>query len=646
MSGSVETAPYVLGQDGGGPSETLPRLRAELLPGARRGGAEARRGVGAARAACSRPAAAPDAAILPLFGEPFMPNHVDPRYLETQERLVAHLRPGPPVRHPGRCRRLDEGHASRAPSPPAPLPRGRERRAAARLRCAWPHGGRSLCYSLSPWERSAGSTVPSPRRNSLPLADGRGRVSFDASPLPLGDGPRGRRGARPRPLASPSRRHVAAPILLGLRRSRGRDDGWAGGARWEMARALARAGLPVVLAAPNADPPTGEGFRVVSCHGTARSASCPGPPGKRGRLVQGFLLQRRRRLRALGKPLVVDLYDPSSSRIWRSSPATACPSARRSTASTWPCSNDQLQAGDFFLCASERQRDYWLGMLAANNRLNPATYDADPTLRALIDVVPYGLPPDPPRTSGPALKGVQPGIAATDRVILWNGGLWDWFDPLTLVRAMARVAAERPDVRLVFLGTRHPNTALPPMAMPDRTRELAVALGLAERHVFFRDWVPYAERAAYLLEADLAVSLHPDSVETRYAFRSRLLDCFWTGLPLVCTCGDALADLVEREGLGRVVPPGDEAVGGGRAPGPARRAGSTCHPRAPLRPRRRRIDLGSGSGAARRLLPRPPSRPRPRRHNPARATGRPPPPARPPHRWPWSRRPRRRGASP
>src|SRR5262249_15612894 len=82
---------------------------------------------------------------------------------------------------------------------------------------------------------------------------------------------------------------------------------------------------------------------------------------------------------------------------------------------------------------------------------------------------------------------------------------------------------------------------------------------LAEHNVFFRDWVPYAERASYLLEADVGVSLHPDSVETRFAFRSRLLDCLWAGLPLVCTRGDARAELLEREGLGRVVAPEDEA---------------------------------------------------------------------------------------
>src|SRR5262249_9953589 len=197
--------------------------------------------------------------------------------------------------------------------------------------------------------------------------------------------------------------------------------------------------------------------------------------------------------------------------------------------------------------------------VAANNRLNPRTYDADRTLRDLIDVVPYGLPPEPPRATGPAFKGVQPGVAPTDLLILWGGGLWDWFDPLTLVRAMAQVAKARPEARLLFIGTRQPSAALAEMAMPRRTQELARALGLAEHNVFFCDWVPYAERASYLLEADVGVSLHPDSVETRFAFRSRLLDCLWAGLPLVCTRGDALAELVEREGLGRVVAPEDEA---------------------------------------------------------------------------------------
>ena len=44
------------------------------------------------------------------------------------------------------------------------------------------------------------------------------------------------------------------------------------------------------------------------------------------------------------------------------------------------------------------------------------------------------------------------------------------------------------------------------------------------------------------------------------SFRTRILDYFWAGLPVVCTGGDVLADLVAADDLGIVVDPGD--VGG------------------------------------------------------------------------------------
>ena len=69
--------------------------------------------------------------------------------------------------------------------------------------------------------------------------------------------------------------------------------------------------------------------------------------------------------------------------------------------------HEQYRVGDFFLCASERQRDWWLGLLEANGRINPATYQADPSLRSLIDVVAYGLPntapSQPRRVAGAAM---------------------------------------------------------------------------------------------------------------------------------------------------------------------------------------------------------------------------------------------------
>jgi hypothetical protein len=95
------------------------------------------------------------------------------------------------------------------------------------------------------------------------------------------------------------------------------------------------------------------------------------------------------------------------------------------------------------------------------------------------------------------------------------------------------------------------------MPMRQRAVELARELGLQDRCVSFGDWVDYADWPNYLLEADVGVSLHFDTLETRLAFRSRVLDYVWAGLPMVVTRGDATSELVSRYRLGRVVDYGD-----------------------------------------------------------------------------------------
>ena len=209
-----------------------------------------------------------------------------------------------------------------------------------------------------------------------------------------------------------------------------------------------------------------------------------------------------------------------------------------------------LATGDAFICASERQRDYYLGVLAAIGRLDRARFAHDPDLRDFVDVVPFGLPADDPPTDVARIDGVVPG----DHVLLWAGGIWNWLDPLTPIRAVARM--QRPDVKLVFLGRKHPD--LSSMAMAERAETLARELGVLGETVLFHDgWIPYRERGRYLRAASAGVSAHFNSVETRFAFRTRLLDYFWAGLPTVTTEGDVLAELVEQEELGQTVPPGD-----------------------------------------------------------------------------------------
>jgi glycosyltransferase involved in cell wall biosynthesis len=320
---------------------------------------------------------------------------------------------------------------------------------------------------------------------------------------------------------------------------------------WELAQVLAQH-FPVILAAPGTVDLPGADSELYS-YSMEDPQSLNAALDRAAVVVLcGDVLERFPALQDSRVPVVVDGYDPHTLEtlaLFAGSPEQGALHLARERILQLQC-----RAGDFFLCASERQRDWWLGLLEAAGRINVHTYGQDPSLRRLVDTVPFGLPSSTLDHWEQVLKGVWPGIEPYDRVILWGGGLWQWLDPMTAIRAMARVREQRPDVKMVFPGTRHPNReAIPEMPVVRQAKELAEQLGLANRCVFFGDWVPYGEWPDYLYESDVAISLHLDTVETRLAFRSRVLDYIWAGLPMVVTRGDATSELVEAYGLGEIV---------------------------------------------------------------------------------------------
>lgn len=271
---------------------------------------------------------------------------------------------------------------------------------------------------------------------------------------------------------------------------------------------------------------------------------------------QGYALTKVQQLRNSTKVMVADAYDPIQLEVLELSKTTKEPGRTDAIEMAAKVLNDQLRRADFVLCASEKQRDLWLGTLASLGRVSAANYDADPTLHRLIDVVPFGLPADAPRATRSAIRGVVPNIHEGDRVVIWGGGLYNWFDPITLIEAINLLKNAIPTIRLFFMGGRHPNPLTPEMRTAADAHRLSESLGLTGIHVFFNEgWVDYERRQEYLLDADVGVSLHLDHIETAFSFRTRILDYIWAGLPIVATSGDAFADMIEREGLGIVVPP-------------------------------------------------------------------------------------------
>jgi len=218
---------------------------------------------------------------------------------------------------------------------------------------------------------------------------------------------------------------------------------------------------------------------------------------------------------------------------------------------------DILKVGDFFICANEHQRNFWLGMLMALGRIDINRYRDEDKLKNLIDIVPFGIPSQPPSHTKTVLKGVYPHIKPEDKIIIWAGGVYDWLDPLTSIKAMHKIVATRPEVKLFFMGTKNPHRVLPKMRVCQEAIRLSKELGLYDNNVFFNGWVEYNERQNYLLEANIGITTHHKNMESYFSSRTRILDYIWANLPIIISEGDGFSGIVERYNLGLVVKDSD-----------------------------------------------------------------------------------------
>ena len=273
-------------------------------------------------------------------------------------------------------------------------------------------------------------------------------------------------------------------------------------------------------------------------------------------LFQGYALEQFKTLRESSKIVVADIYDPLQLEVLEQGRSLPNATWEVKVAEARRVMNQQLIFADYLLCSSERQKLFYIGQLAALGRLNPQNYGADSSLSQMIEVVPFGLDAVPPKMSRDAIREHASRIGPDDKILIWGGGIYEWFDPKTLIRAVANLSSSGKHVCLYFLGTKHPR--LEPMGIVAESIALAEELGVLDQSVFFNEnWVDYRERADYLLGANAGVSTHFSSLETTLSFRTRILDYLWAGLPMIVTEGDVFSELVKKEEMGQVVKEGD-----------------------------------------------------------------------------------------
>jgi glycosyltransferase involved in cell wall biosynthesis len=212
-----------------------------------------------------------------------------------------------------------------------------------------------------------------------------------------------------------------------------------------------------------------------------------------------------------------------------------------------------FHAADLFLCATEEQRLWLLGILSAWGRLTPQTYSSE-----LILVVPTGVPGEPLPSQGTPLfrDRIVPRDAS---IVLWPGGVFNHYRPDVVLRALPAMIAACPNVRLVFVGAQ--NAAFAPNN--DRLQRLhstATAMNRGEARIFFEPGLPYSERYRMYADADVAVCFFDQSLETELSFRTRLVDILWGGNPVVTNTGGGLARLIDETESGIAVDNLEEPV--------------------------------------------------------------------------------------
>ena len=315
----------------------------------------------------------------------------------------------------------------------------------------------------------------------------------------------------------------------------------------ELARRLPAHGVAVVLVSP-AEPAetvalgglTGvEVRRFERGRLAALLADCDGAVAQ-GQLANDLVLEMP------DLPVAIDFYDPWLIENFAYL-ATLGLDPYRNDHATWVL---QMSRGDFFLCSSEEQKSFYLGFLAAIGRVNPERIAGDPDLGTLVAPVPFGVPDELP----PHRPVLPPRKTGESRLLF--GGLYDWYDPWTLLDALA--VLERPGWTLLLI--RNPNPESTPQRLFAEVEARCRSLGWWGSRVQALDWVPAERRYDLLRDVDLLVAPHKPSLETRLSLRTRFLDALAAGCPVVTSEGGAMSRLLAEHRAGWVAPPGDAAA--------------------------------------------------------------------------------------
>lgn len=185
-----------------------------------------------------------------------------------------------------------------------------------------------------------------------------------------------------------------------------------------------------------------------------------------------------------------------------------------------------IRAGDFFIVANTRQKEYWLKVAKALKA---------PIEQSKIFVLPTGAP------KPPAIK------RKTSNVILWFGGIYPWLDPTPLIESFSKIASGKQEWKLRILGGFHPNTGY-----EGRFKKIVSQAKnkIKPRQLQIIPWQNSKDMLIFLNDVNFAVHLPRETREDFCSHRVRLLTLLNSGVPIITTGNDIISNLLNTQKAG------------------------------------------------------------------------------------------------
>jgi hypothetical protein len=212
----------------------------------------------------------------------------------------------------------------------------------------------------------------------------------------------------------------------------------------------------------------------------------------------------------------------------------------------------QLYLSDYIIVGSQSEFLIMMGALTTLGRINHKTFPNDKQLSSLIGRIPVGhskkynekslskfSPEDNPREKNKQIK------------LIWNGGLWDLYQPNELLKALKDLNQGQQRFYLdlmYFYKNQETKAVLKMMDFVKKEFPHNKTINFNQKPIFFSD------RAKHLLNSDfIIVNAQAKSVEDKTSLRLRFRDVLLYEKPIIVNADSLLGEYVRQNKLGILI---------------------------------------------------------------------------------------------